>query len=190
MSKDLKESTSVVEAPKDKQGMNRRKVIGSLAVVGGVSAMPTSWVKPVVNSVILPVHAQTSATDSPTTESEESNPPPVTSQGLILSTTQTQAGSPLTIQINSTGPDFSGGNFLINTDIMSIPATGDDNIIVLDAEFSDSDGSTTQIPIPVSALEPGDQFTTPALSDSLSNNFTITVTNLGVAIISFDLTLL
>ena len=49
--------------------MNRRKLLGSLAVVGGVSAMPSNWVKPVINSVILPAHAQTSEIDADSSQS-------------------------------------------------------------------------------------------------------------------------
>ena len=47
----------------EKSNEGRRRLIKKLAIGGGVattaSSMPTKWVKPVLDSVILPAHAQT-----------------------------------------------------------------------------------------------------------------------------------
>ncbi len=49
----------------------RRNLLKSVASVGAIgTALPNTWIKPVVNSVVLPAHAQTSpvpATEYPTT---------------------------------------------------------------------------------------------------------------------------
>ncbi len=51
----------------DQQGpsLSKRKIITSLGLTSGVlgaAALPPGWIKPVVNSVLLPAHAQTSDT--------------------------------------------------------------------------------------------------------------------------------
>ena len=53
----------------DKRTNNRRKVLlGLTGGIAGASQLPSKWTKPVIDSVILPAHAQTSATTAaPTT---------------------------------------------------------------------------------------------------------------------------
>ena len=58
-----------MEIPSGQQ-TRRRKLISGLTVgIAGASQLPTQWTKPVVNSVLLPAHAQTSVTTTagPTT---------------------------------------------------------------------------------------------------------------------------
>ena len=94
--------------------MNRRKLLGSLAVVGGVSAMPSTWVKPVINSVVLPAHAQTSDTGASLPSINAAGP------ALTLSATSIDATSlfslldiltPVIDVTPSTSATASGGQF-------------------------------------------------------------------------------
>ncbi len=39
---------------------NKRKTLKTLLGIGAVSALPTSWKKPIVEMVVLPAHAETS----------------------------------------------------------------------------------------------------------------------------------
>ena len=52
------------------QPTGRRKTLKKLLVGGGVAAvgstLPTKWTKPVVDSIILPAHAQTTVVPEPT----------------------------------------------------------------------------------------------------------------------------
>lgn len=53
-----------------KQGMNRRQVIVTIGGVATVLMLPNSWTKPILQSVIVPAHAQASppaTTGGPTT---------------------------------------------------------------------------------------------------------------------------
>ncbi len=45
----------------DKLNNNKRKILKTLLGISGISALPASWKKPIVDSVALPIHAQTSA---------------------------------------------------------------------------------------------------------------------------------
>lgn len=58
-----------------KKTMNsKRKSLKALTALGvGVAATPSAWKKPIVNSIVLPAHAQTSDTDIPAV----TNGPPV-----------------------------------------------------------------------------------------------------------------
>lgn len=45
---------------------NKRKTLQKIAGIGAVATvLPSSWIKPVISSVVLPVHAQTSANTPP-----------------------------------------------------------------------------------------------------------------------------
>ena len=60
--------------------LSRRCVLGSLAAGGGIAAttLPQTWIKPVIDSVLLPVHAQTSPTTcSPTSFSDTQSSGPL-----------------------------------------------------------------------------------------------------------------
>lgn len=60
-----KKNTPEDNKPEQRQSEKRRDVLKKAAAVGGVAvvakAAPGSWTKPVVDSVLLPAHAQTSA---------------------------------------------------------------------------------------------------------------------------------
>ena len=45
---------------KDKKSVHRRTVIKLTAGTGAFASLPETWTKPIVQSVILPAHAQTS----------------------------------------------------------------------------------------------------------------------------------
>ena len=112
MSEGSKANNGVVKEEKNKQAMNRRKLLGSLAVVGGVSAMPSTWVKPVINSVFLPAHAQTSITDaSPSPPPAETPTPPGETPVLSLSATSID----VTFEQSLVGPLNAGISFLLDT---------------------------------------------------------------------------
>ena len=54
---------------------NKRKMLKRIASVGAaVTIVPTSWIKPVINSVVLPAHAQTSVTPTIRASFERSSP--------------------------------------------------------------------------------------------------------------------
>ena len=170
MSKESKANNSSVKEEKNKQAMNRRKLLGSLAVVGGVSAMPSNWVKPVINSVILPAHAQTS---------EEATP------GLFLSTTNIPGENPFptltpTFTIIGVGPTFSGGEVFIDSSVATFDSI---SLLPFNSFFVPSTGfAEQQILGPsgvVPVILPGSSFESGVLEDSDSNEFTLTFTNTG-----------
>ena len=55
----------------------RKLLIGLGSTVVGASQLPKSWSKPIVNSVILPTHAQTTETDTSPTPTPPPPPPPL-----------------------------------------------------------------------------------------------------------------
>jgi len=65
---------------KTEMNNNKRKMLGITGAVALVSSMPGSWTRPVIQSVILPAHAQTSemimcmATDTTVGGPLEGNP--------------------------------------------------------------------------------------------------------------------
>ena len=131
MSKESKANNRDVGAEKNKQAMNRRKLLGSLAVVGGVGAMPSSWVKPVINSVILPAHAQTS-------ESDTSAPTTPLIPGLTLSDTEFAISATgflsTSIQVIPDNASTSGGTLALNV----FPDTPFTTVFIGSAAFLDS----------------------------------------------------
>ena len=141
MSKESKANNSGVKEEKNKQAMNRRKLLGSLAVVGGVSAMPSNWVKPVINSVILPAHAQTSTISDGAPASGAPASPQV--QALILEddtidlTSVALGGLPSTFALNAVAATSaaSGGSFEIS---VSLPPAGPVAIVDVTFAFQDS----------------------------------------------------
>ena len=60
------------------ESANRRKLIHSIALGGGViiagKSIPNSWTKPIIQSVILPAHAQTSEPTAETSTSTTMQP--------------------------------------------------------------------------------------------------------------------
>ena len=74
----------------------RRKVlIGLTGGIAGASQLPSKWTKPVINSVILPAHAQTSATTAaPTTASPTTGGPTTGAPTTAAPTTTTMAPLP------------------------------------------------------------------------------------------------
>jgi len=56
------DSKSVREEDTQKSRARRKLLLGATAVAGGAAALPTSWTKPVVDTVLLPAHAETTDT--------------------------------------------------------------------------------------------------------------------------------
>ncbi len=89
----------------DKKITNRRKVIlGLTGGIAGVSQLPSRWTKPVVDSVILPAHAQTSVTTTPA--------PTTTAAPGVTTTTTTTTMAPLPTNFRgNVGTGFSDNGF-------------------------------------------------------------------------------
>ncbi len=68
-----------------KEDKNRRRVLKSITIgsgtIIGLSATPKRWMKPVISSIVLPAHAQT--TTVPVTTPEPTQPPPTTATPVI-----------------------------------------------------------------------------------------------------------
>ena len=144
MSEDSKANNSVVKEEKNKQAMNRRKLLGSLAVVGGVSAMPSNWVKPVINSVILPAHAQTS---EPLSSASTSTPiptvaPALTLTGGSLDISLLQAISPPILDfvsiVTASVPAITSGGTIITQATFLTPGTTTVSFIFVDSQAGQS----------------------------------------------------
>ncbi len=90
---------------------SRRKVMtvaASTAVVAG-AALPSKWAKPVVDSVLLPAHAQTSATIlSATIDAAQEVPTPVVATMATGTATVTVNQSDNTIQLTGTVMNLTG----------------------------------------------------------------------------------
>ena len=185
MSKNLKESNTLVDAKKDNKGLNRRKVIGSLAVIGGVSALPTSWVKPVVNSVMLPAHAQTS------TDTENVSPsvevPFFSPAASVLSVPAFADTAPAFINTDFQGLEGASG-FSTTYEVFNVPATG--LIQLSNFEVSNSDDNVIFTgPLTINLLL-ADTFVTGPLQDSNGVPFSIVVENLSANALGFTINLL
>jgi len=73
-----KESISKTEGSREEKPV-RRKALKSALVGGAVvssAALPTKWIRPVANSVLLPAHGVTSAVDPDTGTTDPVEPPP------------------------------------------------------------------------------------------------------------------
>ncbi len=73
---------------------SKRKILTSLGVSSGIlgaSALSQHWVKPVVNSVILPAHAQTTPTTAPPTTMAPTTMAPTTTEAPATTTTEAPA---------------------------------------------------------------------------------------------------
>lgn len=57
--------------------VDRRQVVKTVLVGGALATLilPTKWTKPIVNSIIVPAHAQASAPATTTTTSTSTPPP-------------------------------------------------------------------------------------------------------------------
>jgi hypothetical protein len=123
---------------------SRRKLLksiaaGSGAIVAGKS-LPESWTKPVVDSVILPVHAETSPPVGEATTYSES---------LTQNTTFNAAGGPLTFNFDVTGFTPTGpgtisvevfgdfGNYAAEN--VTVQVDGTDIIVLFDVLISGPD---------------------------------------------------
>ena len=135
--------------------------------------MPSTWVKPVINSVVLPAHAQTSATEAPSISA------PAVGPVLSLSATSFDVSTfPLGVApqvvISSDQSVASGGTL----DIVVTPAPTDPPLFIIDFTFNNSDGDPFpgfSLLLPVGGSEPSQIFTDSAGFDfglvfSLSND--------------------
>ena len=158
MSKESKANNSGVKEEKNKQAMNRRKLLGSLAVVGGVSAMPTNWVKPVINSVFLPAHAQTSETPALT----------LSATSFDVSTLQGISDLDFVSTVISSAPAIASGGFF---DLNATDLGGGDVALLID--FTDSDGTDGLVFI--NSLSPGQTSQSDIIVDSEGFVFSLDV---------------
>lgn len=99
---------------------DRRRILRSIVIGGGIAAtVPKTWVKPVVDSVILPSHAQVS-------------PPPGPSGPTTVNYSEDMA----------IPPDFRGatGPFVFNYDVTGITPTSDGTLDITDliADMNDA----------------------------------------------------
>ena len=96
---------------KDKKINNRRKVLlGLTGGIAGASQLPTKWTKPIVDSVVLPVHAQMS---------------PTTAAPTTTTTTTTMAPLPTNFRGNvATGVTDTGFDKIISAFISEAHAGG------------------------------------------------------------------
>lgn len=77
-----------------KPSIERRSVLKSVALSGaGLSVLPSAWTKPIINSVLLPVHAQTTTMPTPTPPPPPPPPPPVECPMLTIGNGTFSAGS-------------------------------------------------------------------------------------------------
>ena len=49
---------------------SRRQAITAVSTLGLAAVLPKRWIKPVINAVVLPVHAQTSGDDPDSVETQ------------------------------------------------------------------------------------------------------------------------
>jgi len=130
---------------------SRRKLLksiaaGSGAVVAGKS-LPESWTKPIVDSVMLPAHAQTSAcTITMEVVDETSTPVPSgteiseTRDEYTFSGTVTPANAGGQVMLSWSAPDGSSGQ---ETD--TIDASGNWSIGPMRLDFGELDTDTTYV---------------------------------------------
>ncbi len=122
----------------------RRNVLKGVIGVGVLTgALPNSWVKPVVNSVVLPVHAQTSAIEDPTTGtvSGASSVEHGTAETFTLSPSDDNGISSVAYDVSNgdsgTGNSYSApttldvGSYTITWTITGKKADGSDDTLVL-----------------------------------------------------------
>ena len=58
-----KDTVQAIMKTKQNDFLERRRLLALMTVGGAASySLPTAWVSPIINSVVLPAHAQTSAT--------------------------------------------------------------------------------------------------------------------------------
>ena len=69
-----------------------RKILAGTGVVAGAKALPEKWTKPVVNSIIVPAHAQTTGPEQTTTTTAA--PPTTTAEPTPTTTTTTTEAPP------------------------------------------------------------------------------------------------
>lgn len=123
---------------------SKRKSLKALATLGvGVAATPSAWKQPIVNSIILPAHAQTSDTDVPAA----TNGPPVGESFTVDALADTSVvidlaprisdpdGDPITITIISSGvilgsPVIDSVTLTSPTQISASISSGDGAIFV------------------------------------------------------------
>ncbi len=85
----MSDSTRQKHSIKSDSKNSRRKLIKSAAIgtgaLGAASVAPSNWVKPVINSVAIPAHAQTTD-DSASGGGGNTTPAPSTTQKKLIDT--------------------------------------------------------------------------------------------------------
>ncbi len=96
---------------KHNSNSRRHALIGIVSVLGSTSVLPQKWVKPVINTVILPAHAQTSATTT-MTPTTTVTPTTTTSPTTTTATpTTTAAPEPVVAVLNGVVDGPAGTTF-------------------------------------------------------------------------------
>ena len=186
MGKGVKNNDTDITTNKEKKGLNRRKVITSLAAVGGVSTMPSGWVKPVINSVMLPAHAQTSIDGDDVDDSPELILDINSSPSLILAETSLSISTQedFSVPINGVGANSSGGTLVVTGATLMVAASlsspGEAGVVyaLFEANFVDSSTQFNSGQIPGGTiLFVGDSITSSNFIDSAGVAFTVTLSN-------------
>ena len=85
--------SSIEQDNQENLSQSKRKILTSIGVTSGVvgasALVPSTWVKPAVNSVILPAHAQSTPPIPPPTTPMETTPPYVNGQTTTMMPTTT-----------------------------------------------------------------------------------------------------
>jgi hypothetical protein len=74
-------------SPTDKRGTLKKLVVSSTIVAGSGMLVPTKWASPVVQSTVLPAHADTTETTTTTTTGGSDDPPDPSTSSTSTTTT-------------------------------------------------------------------------------------------------------
>ena len=120
--------------------IQRRNLLRAFAIGGGtvitVKSLPENWIKPVVDSVVLPVHAQTSA--------------PIGSSGPTI----VNYSVDMAISDNFTG---AAGPFILNYDVTGITPTSDATLDITDL-IADVENAAENVAVSIDSTPVGTFF--------------------------------
>ena len=102
MSKDTGKNKNINSESIDQRRRAVHKIVVGTTVVTGASLLPTSWKKPVIDTIVVPAHAQMSATTTPaatttaqvTTTAEVTTTAQVTTTAEVTTTTEEPTTTP------------------------------------------------------------------------------------------------
>lgn len=158
----------------------RRKLLAALGITGASAYLPTSWTKPVVESVILPAHAQTTPsapgtqtisrltfTYSDTVDESDSN------DGLPAGVND---GDPVTISISFAASALENQSFGANDVLSFVWQVGSLTVTILDngTTWSNTAGQFATDPTGTVSQVPSGWTDGPPTSASVSNGNTLT----------------